>query len=472
MFLAVASAWRRQVYAQWLSPQVQIESHPIAGAVGYHRDPMASSHAPSQPTRFFYGWIIVVVVAMGGFAASTEAFPVLSIFLKPITEEFGWSRSTFTMPLTIGGILGSVAALLTGPIVDRYGSRWALAAAYGLLGVAFSLIALMENQWQYYGIQIVARSMNTGVITVAAAVIIPNWFITKRGKAISLSNIGFPIGASLMPLYVQLLVSIWGWREAALGVGVMILVISALPSAFFIRRRPEDQGLFPDGDLRDSRDDQHGRTRPSGIQDVSLTLSQAMRKTSFYLLTIAGVFWWFGRAGLVLHAVPYLTDSGVSDGVAVSALVVHSAAGGGGVLLAGFLGDRFSVRYLLAIDFGMTAAGTALLLTVGPPWLALGWGLFYGFAQGASVPLQRLMFADYFGRRHLGSIEGVVRAVQNVAQATGPLVAALVFDATESYRLIFGVFVFTNVAAASLVILARHPLSSRRAWGATRERPR
>ncbi len=421
---------------------------------------MASSAPAPQPPRFFYGWVIVFVVALGGFASSTEAFPVLSIFLKPITEEFGWSRSTFTVPLTIGGIMGGVAAIITGPVVDRFGSRWALTMAYGILGVSFALMSLMDNLWQYYGLQIVARSMNTGVLAVATAVIIPNWFIMRRGRAMSLGNVGFPIGASLMPLYVQLLISLWGWREAALGVGILILVVSTVPSALFIRRRPEDLGLLPDGDLRDPGDGQASSPRVSpmtGISDTSLTLRQASRMPTFYLLTIAGIFWWFGRAGLVLHAVPYLTDSGISDGVAVAALVAHSAAGAGGTLLAGFLRDRFNVRYLLAIDFSMTAGGTVLLLAVGPPWLALVWGLFYGVAQGASVPLQRLIFADYFGRRHLGSIEGVVRAVQNVAQATGPLVAAVVFDATQSYQTIFGVFVLTNIAAASLVLLARAP---------------
>ena len=78
-----------------------------------------------------------------------------------------------------------------------------------------------------------------------------------------------------------------------------------------------------------------------------------------------------------------------------------------------------------------------------------------------AVPLQRLMYADYFGRRHLGSIEGVVRAAQNIAQAAGPLVAALAFDATDSYRAIFTVFVLTNLGAAALVAAARSPSATR-----------
>jgi sugar phosphate permease len=417
-----------------------------------------SSPPPEHKPRFFYGWIIVLTVALGGFGSSTEAFPVLSVFLKPVTEEFGWSRQVFTAPLTIGGLVGSVAALATGPMVDRFGSRWALTGAYAIVGSSFVLMSLMDNMLHYYVLQILARSMNTGVLAVATAVIIPNWFIVKRGKAMSLGNLGFPIGAAFMPLFVQMLITIDDWRAAALGVGILILTVSTIPVALFIRRRPEDMGLFPDGDIRDRSLERSTDVQPgSRFADVSFTFKQASRMPVFYLLTIAGTFWWFGRAGLILHVVPYLTDHGVSDQMAVAALVTQSAVGTGGALVAGYLRDRFSVRYVLAIDFTMTAGGTLLLMAVGPAWLAIVWGVTYGFAQGASVPLQRLIFADYFGRRHLGSIEGVVRSAQNIAQALGPLAGAVAFDATQSYTSIFTVFFFCNVVAIVLVLLARAP---------------
>ena len=417
---------------------------------------MAAPQQPKRSPRFFYGWVLVAVVALGGFSSSTEALPVLGIFLKPVSAEFGWSRAAFTTPIMLGGLLGSVAALLTGPLVDRFGSRWALVGAFGILGISFVLMAAMQELWHYYVIQMIARSMNTGVMAVATAVIIPNWFIVRRGRAFSLANLGFPIGASVIPLFVQFLISASGWRTAALGVGILVWSVSMAPSALFIRRRPEDMGLVPDGRPAAPLD-----VSPDVSLDASLTLAQDFREPAFYLLSLAGFFWWFGRGGVVLHVVSYFTDGGLSPGVAVTALVVHSATGAGGVLLAGFLRDRYDVRVVLIVVFVLTAAGTGLLLAVGPGWLALTWGVLYGVVQGSSVPLQRLMYADYFGRRHLGSIEGVVRAAQNIAQAAGPLVAALAFDATNSYRAIFAVFVLTNLAAAVLVAAARAPSATR-----------
>ena len=425
-----------------------------AGTVRWQHHLKRTDQPPRKP-RFFYGWVIVFVAALGTFSSSTETFPVLSIFLKPITEEFGWSRAEFTGAISLGGLVGSGAALATGPIVDRFGPRWALTFAYTLIGVTFILMYFMSELWHLYALQIFARSMNTGVLAVASAVIVPNWFIIKRGKATALAGLGFPAGSSIMPLLIAFIAAAYSWREASLGAGILILIVSAVPTALLLRRRPEDMGLLPDGAPPEAARDMPARDLR--VADRSMRLGQAARHPALYLLIIAISLWWFGRTGVMLHAVPYMTDTGLSDAVAVGALAVHSAIGALGAFAAGFLRDKFSVRYLIAIDFVMNAAAFALLLMVDTPLLAMAWGVFYGLSQGAAVTLQRLAFADYYGRRHLGSIEGVGRAFTNVTQAAGPLVAALVFDVTGSYSIIFTVFVGTNIAAAVLAGVAKPP---------------
>ena len=421
---------------------------------------------PPRKPRLFYGWVIVGVAALGSFSASTETYPVLSIFLKPITEDFGWTRTQFAGALTLGGIVGSGAALATGPIVDRFGPRWALAGSYALIGASFVALAWVTDLWQFYGLQIVARSLNTGVLSVATAVIVPNWFIIKRGKATAYASLGFPAGATLMPLILALVAEWYGWRSASAAAGVLILVVSAGPTALFLRRRPEDMGLVPDGAPPEKPNDTPSGDLRVGVEDYSMRLGEAARHPAFYLLIAAISLWWFGRTGVTLHAVPYLTDNGLSNTVAVTALAVHAAVGAIGTLVAGFLRDHIRVRYLIAGDFLLTGIAYLLLLAVDTPTLAIAWGVFYGFAQGGSVPLQRLAFADYFGRRHLGSIEGVGRAVTNWTQAAGPIAASLAFDLTDSYRIIFIVFMVTNIAAAALAAIANPPRPP-----STRERP-
>jgi MFS family permease len=410
--------------------------------------------------RLYYGWVVVAVVAADGFSASTESFPVLGIFLKPITDDLNWSRAAFTAPLSIGGLLGGFLALLLGPLVDRYGSRWALSIAFALLGLSFILMSLMGSLWHYYAIQIVARSMNTGVLAVAAAVIIPNWFIVKRGKALSIGAMGFPLGAAVMPLYVQGLTSLWGWRAATIGAGLLIWAISLIPSSLLLRRRPEDAGLLPDGAHPVQESDTTAwpsNDMRRGTEEPTLRLGSALRLPTFYFIQAAGSLWWFGRTGIGLHAIPYFTDQGLSAQVAVAALVVHSLFAIPGAFMAGYLRDRFSIRWIMAGDYALNAAAFVLVLFADSTLLVMIWAVFYGAVQGAANPLQRLVFADYFGRRHLGSIEGVSRAIQNIAQAAGPLVAAAAFDATNSYRFIFTIFICVNLMAMVCIAMARPP---------------
>ena len=423
---------------------------------------IGDAEARGKP-RLFYGWVIVAVVAMAGFTQATETFSVLSVFLKPITQEFGWTRSEFAGAMSIGGLLGSLVAVSIGPLIDRFGSRWALVLSFGVLGVTFVLMPLMSSLLHFYVLQILARLMNTGVLGVASAVIIPQWFIAKRGRAVALSEMGHGMGSTITPVYVQLMVSAWNWRVAAVTAGVLMWVVSALPAALFLRRRPEDLGLLPDGVSPETA----GRHRTPSSEastvaprtpEVAVTLHQALRLPTFYLLTVAMTLGWFARTGLSLNAIPFFTDRGLTPEVAVAVIALHSAVGILGMVAAGFVAERVNPRLLLSVDYLLTGLAFPLLLLTRSAPTAILWGVFYGLVQGATFILQRIILADYFGRRHLGSIQGMMRAVQNIAQAAGPIVAALAYDLTGSYTLIFAIFGAIAASSGLFVFLARPPV--------------
>ena len=145
-----------------------------------------TSSNPQPQARFYYGWVIVVVVALAGFTQSAETYPVLGVFLKPMTDEFGWSRSVFAGAMSIGTILGGFLALGIGPLVDRYGPRWILTFAFIILGATLALLGGITTLWQYYALQIIGRVMTMGVIAMAMQVIIPKWFVAKRGRTVAL----------------------------------------------------------------------------------------------------------------------------------------------------------------------------------------------------------------------------------------------------------------------------------------------
>ncbi|MDA1216293.1 MAG: MFS transporter, partial [Chloroflexi bacterium] len=133
--------------------------------------------------RFYYGWVIVMVVAALSFAGGTETNPVLGIFQAPMTEEFGWSRSLYTAPMTIGTILGGLIGIFVGPAIDRYGGRWIYSVAVGILGATFILEGMVQELWQHFVLQIIGRGVLTGSFFLITSVVIPKWFIAKRGRA-------------------------------------------------------------------------------------------------------------------------------------------------------------------------------------------------------------------------------------------------------------------------------------------------
>jgi MFS family permease len=182
-----------------------------------------------------------------------------------------------------------------------------------------------------------------------------------------------------------------------------------------------------------------------------------LREPSFYLLVVAFSLAFFVAPAISLHMIPYLTDQGISDGVAVAVVAVWSSSSALGSLSSGFLAERFSIHQVMAVAFVLGAAAYALLLLVQTATAALLWGLYFGAVQGGAFTLQHVIFADYYGRESLGAIRSAVWPVQSVANATGPLVTALAFDATGSYRLVFSLFVLANLASALFVFLAKPP---------------
>jgi OFA family oxalate/formate antiporter-like MFS transporter len=419
---------------------------------------------PRRKPRVFYGWIIVGVVAMGSFTHSAETFPILSVFLKPMTEEFGWSRSAFTGAMTIGTLLAAVIAVFIGPMMDRFNPRWLMAVAFLVMGGSFMLMSQVTELWQFYLVQIASRAVHMGVISVAIAVIIPKWFVAKRGKAVSIGAMGNRAGGVAIPLFTQAVVNISNWRWATFGVGLLIIVVSVLPSALFLKRKPEDIGQLPDGALPDEieKSKQQSTNKPlkpkrQQRQEVSYTVRQVVRMRSFYLLTTAFALMFIINPATSLHTIPFLTDQGLSTKVAVATVSTWAATGLVGTLLAGYMADHFNLRAVAGTQYVLLAASFIFLQMVDTASLAIAWGLYYGLIQGGSFIFQQVMLANYYGRESLGAIRGLVWPVQSVANAIGPIAAAFVYDQRHSYTLAFNTFFVLALIAATLTYMAKPP---------------
>ncbi|MBI4202554.1 MAG: MFS transporter [Chloroflexi bacterium] len=414
--------------------------------------------------RFYYGWVIVIVVGMAGFTQSAESYPVLSIFMKPITGEFGWSRTVFTGSTLVGTLIGGGLAVAIGPSLDRFGARWTMTAGFAIMGATLALMALMSTLWQFYTLQVIGRAVTMGVLALATSVVIPKWFITKRGRAAAIAGLGQRVGNTVTPLYVQFFVSIGSWRIAAVVAGVMMWVVSMLPAALFMRRQPEDMGMLPDGadPSQASKAGEETKSYSNASQgEVSLTVKEVLREPSFYLLMVAFSLAFVAAPALNLHMIPYMTDQGIDPGIAAIAVAILSACAGAGSLVSGFLAERFTTRRVMVGIFVLMGAGYFGLLAVHVAWQGIVWAMYYGFSIGGMFILQQVIFADYYGRESLGAIRGVVWPVQLVFNASGPFIASVAFDTLGSYTFIFNVFASLLLVSSLLIFLSRPPSLAR-----------
>ena len=426
-------------------------------------DQTARDSRRAKKPGLYYGWVIVLVIGLVGFTQSAESYPILGVFMKPMIEEFNWSRTIFSGSTLIGTLMGGVIAMFVGPLIDRLGARWTLTAAFAVLGATLVLMAYISTLWQFYILQIIGRALTMGVLALALGIVVPKWFIAKRGRAVAMGGLGQRFGNAVTPLYVQFLVSQGSWRLATAVAGILMWVVSMIPAAIFLRRTPEDMGLLPDGvnpeeaRLREEVTGSQPETQTQG--EISLTTGQALRHPSFYLLVVAFSLVFVSVPALNLHMIPYMTDKGIPSGYAVTATALMSITAGVGSMFAGLLSERITARRTLVGILALMGIGYFGLLAVEVAWHSMVWAVFFGLSSGGMFILQQVIFAEFYGREHLGAIRGIVWPIQMVFNAAGPFVASIAFDSLGSYTLIFTVFAGLLMVSSVLMLLAKPPVA-------------
>ncbi len=418
-----------------------------------------SAARPTTRRPVYYGWTIVAVVCFIGLVQTGQFNPTIGVFIKPVTEEFGWSRSVFVGAHSIGTLLGGITGFALGPVVDRYGPRWIVSAGLLLVGGALFSQAFVQEVWQFYFAMIVGRAALQGAVGVAANVTISKWFIRHRGRAIAFSSLGTRVGNGTSPLVAQGLVSAYDWRAGFLALGV-ITWSALLPAFLWLRREPEDMGLRPDGDPPEAdRPVRSDATPPAPREEgeSSFTLRQALRTRSLYLLILSMALSAIVASGVSLNLVAYLEDQSLSPATAVVVVTVWSIFSSIGSVGSGLIADRLPVRASLAAIYLGMALSVLILLNVESLPLAMVYAVFYGLLFGTMATLQQMVFPDYYGRAYLGSIRGIATMFQMGAIALGPILAAAVFDATGSYEKIFYGFLGSYVLSGLVLLAAPKP---------------
>jgi MFS transporter, OFA family, oxalate/formate antiporter len=373
----------------------------------------------------YYGWIILLAGTFG-MAMTTPGQTVgVSAFLDSMIADLNLSRSVVSLFYAIGTLCGSFTLPFVGQFIDRYGPRRAVVIISSLFALACVWMGSIWNSGTLLVGFILIRGLGQGALGLVSLYVVNVWFVKRRGAVLGMSGVGIALASSIFPLLIEFLITTVGWRSGYKLLGLLVACTILPIGALLYRGRPELYGLLPDSN------------RPINPEDTTVeqhfTLAQARSTLTFWLFAMGNLSVAALVTGLVFHHYSIMDTSGVDRPIAALMFVPFGIVMAGANLLTGILVDRVSPRLLLGVTMGLLSLALLTATRVHTTEAMLLYGSLLGFMQGMSIALQAVVYAHYFGRLHLGSINGLATTIAIAGTAFGPILFALGFDRFGSY---------------------------------------
>jgi sugar phosphate permease len=381
-------------------------------------------------------------------------------FFVHFQQAFNASRAQIGLVLGLARLEGGLVAPLAGFLVDKYGPRKLMLFGLTLLGFGFILLSQVNSLLMFYLVFI--GIMSTGSSFGSSRPIqisLANWFIKRRSRAMGFLMTGFGIGGSFVFVFSWVIES-FGWRNACIIAGIIIWVIS-IPLSLFVRHKPEDMGLRPDG-FGDSSFVDSVASLPNGenatYEEPSFTAREALSTRAFWMLALVYACWSMVPPTMTAHMIPYLQQEvGASPAVAALSLSAFAFISLFGRVPIGWLGDYVNLKYLLALLFVMMGLGLIMFSLIhDTKWIPLAL-VVLGPAYGGSLPLRPAIQGYFFGRKSFGTIGGFLQFFDLPATVAAPFLVGWIAD-TTSYRLGFQIVAFLVIIGSVCVLFANKPV--------------
>jgi MFS transporter, OFA family, oxalate/formate antiporter len=405
--------------------------------------------------RIFFGWWVLLGIFISYTALVGIQIYTLPLFYPKLIKEFGWSTEAVTRAATIFFLTGAIITPFVSSLFDRFSARGfmiagALAAAIALFSYrSLQTVAQMTIIYMVFALSQVCAGQ------VPTMLIVTRWFKRYRGIAVGITLMGPDVGGAIFPLVVRYVLARGGWRDALLVLMIIsaALMLSAL--IFFIRSRPEDKGLLPDGDLVKT---ETADTPIRQTQHAGPTLGEALRMPAFYILAFATGALWFCMNGMVQHQTIYMNkELGIAmDTVPmiVSALFWFSILG---KLLIGYLSDHFDkIAIMFAVVVALIVGLSILRFSNADNLLGLyGYAAVFGIGYSGTFTMIQLVIAEFFSGQSYGKILGILTMVDVGSGGIAITVIAKVQGAYNSYLPAFEMLIALTCVVAILVLFLR-----------------
>ena len=423
-------------------------------------------------TPFYYGWVILAAAGSAIFVRNAAASLTIAVFVYPLSEELGWSRTLISGAAAVGGLAATFASPIVGWLIDRYGARAVLTTSIVILCISTALLRWSDITltvlgftipWIFYIGYGTGRVIFSSPVQIGAAVVVSRWFIRLRGWTNGLLNMSHSVGMTLFPLIASFVIAQSGWRDAWLVLSALVFVAALLPVAMLLSERPEDLGLRPDGDEEEPTDGEtDSGEQAGGEEEQDWTSEEAARTPTLWLLAIATGLLFMMQAGTNTHSAAFFQDQGlgtVTAGVGISFNAIFLGVGSG---VWGWVVDKAPARFVMMAVALVMAVASFLFTTTSTATEALAYSALFGFGLGGMLTVPPVAYADYYGRASLGTIRGITEPFTTFGQAVGVMIPGIVFDyiSSESYMPFFYAAGLVGILAAAFSLFATKPRHS------------
>jgi MFS family permease len=385
-----------------------------------------------------YGWIVVLAAAVI-VAMSLGALFSLAVFIKPIEDTLGWSRTGISTIALVNWIAMGVGSFLWGWLSDRVGTRLVVLAGGALLGLGLVLSSRVGALWQLYLTFGAMVGLGAGAFYAPLTATATRWFDARRGVAVALVSSGIGLGVLLIAPLARWLTGLFDWRIAMLLLGDLCWLV-VLPLALVIREHPRE-------DLEAER--RRASPRP-GAADV-------MRTPQFWALALTHFACCAAHSGPIFHMVTHAIDRGVPAMAAASVLGISGLASIAGRVGCGLLADRFGARRVLVVGLGLQATIVLAYLAARDVGAFVGLAMIFGIAYGGVMPLYALVTREYFGEQVMGTAYGAVFLISTLGMGLGSFAGGWFYDQLGSYAWLFLSSAAIGLAAMLLALGFRAP---------------
>lgn len=389
--------------------------------------------------KLFYGWVIVgvgIVITCVGFGAMLS----LSVFLQPMTEAMGWSRTGIAAAAMLNFLCMGVGAFMWGALSDRYGTRAVVLGGGALLGLGMVLASrattLLQFQVLFGAIVGVASGSFYAPMTATTA----KWFTRNRSLAVALVSAGLSVGSTVMAPLARWMITAYDWRTAMLVIGDLVWLV-IIPAAFLVRNPPPVSTAAPG----------------APVAGPQLTIGRVVRTPQFAAIALTHFACCAAHSGPIFHMVTHALDRGVPTMAAATVLSAAGLASLTGKIGCGIFADRVGAKRALVAGLALQAVAISLYLLPGGLASLYALALVFGFAYGGVMPLYAILVREYFGERIMGAAFGAVSLAATLGMALGPWTGGWLYDALGSYAWMFIGSAAIGFGAVAIALTFRPP---------------